>query len=88
MTWLHKFSNFQQKKYKISDDPVQFVLEPYWSYGDRMKPYWSYGDRIKPVELTLGVDFMCGCIYGFVWSHTVSHDNTTDMAPVSGFLNF
>ena len=38
-----------------------------------MKPYWSYGDRIKPVELTRGMDFMCGCIYGLVRSHTVSH---------------
>ena len=51
------------------DDHVKFVLEPYWSYGDRMKPYWSYGDRIKPVQPPRGVDFMCGCI----WSRTVSH---------------
>ena len=58
-----------------------------------MKPYWSYGDRIKPVELTRGVDFMCGCIYGLVQSHTVSHGLVrslirlnTDMAPVSVFL--
>ena len=60
-----------------------------------MKPYWSYGDRIKPVELTRGVDFMCGCIYGLVRSHTVSHGLVrslirllTDMAPVSFFLSF
>ena len=60
-----------------------------------MKPYWSYGDRIKPVELILGVDFMCGCIYGLVWSHTVSHGHVrslirlyTDMAPVSVFKSF
>ena len=57
-----------------------------------MKPYWSYGDRIKPVEPTRGVDFMCGCIYGLIRSHTVSHDLVqspirfyTDMAPVSVF---
>ena len=39
-----------------------------------MKPYWSYGDRIKPVELTRGMDFMCGCIYGLVLSLTVLCD--------------
>ena len=38
-----------------------------------MKPYWSYDDRIKPVELTRGVVFMCGCIYGLVQSGTVSY---------------
>ena len=38
-----------------------------------MKPYWSYGDRMKPVELTRGVEFMCGCIFGLMRSHTVSH---------------
>ena len=27
---------------------------------------------IDTVEFTRGVDFMCGCIYGLVWSHTVS----------------
>ena len=57
----------------MADDHVLFVLQPYRSYGNRMKPYWSYGDRIKPVELTRGVNFMCGCIYGLVRSHTVSH---------------
>ena len=39
-----------------------------------MKPYWSFGDRIKPVELTRGVDFMCGCIYGLTRSLTVLYD--------------
>ena len=39
-----------------------------------MKPYWSYGDRIKPVELTRGVDFMRGCIYGLVRSLMVLYD--------------
>ena len=38
-----------------------------------MKSYCSYGNRLKPVELSGGVDFMCGCIYGLVRSHTVSH---------------
>ena len=28
---------------------------------------------IDTVELTRGVDFMCGCIYGLVRSHMVSH---------------
>ena len=28
---------------------------------------------IDTVELTRGVDFMCGCIYGLIGSHTVSH---------------
>ena len=28
---------------------------------------------IDMVELTRGVDFKCGCIYGLVRSHTVSH---------------
>ena len=28
---------------------------------------------IDTVEFTGGVDLMCGCIYGLVWSHTVSH---------------
>ena len=57
-----------------------------------MKPYWSFGDRIKPVELTRGVDIMCGCIYGLVRSHAVSRGLVrslvrlyTEMAPVSGF---
>ena len=57
-----------------------------------MKPYWSYGDRIKAVELTRVVDFMCGCIYGLVRSHTVSRGLVrsllqlyTDMASVSSF---
>ena len=57
-----------------------------------MKPYWSYGDRLKPVEITGGVDFMCGCIYGLVRSHTVSYGLVrslillyADMAPVSVF---
>ena len=61
-------------------------------YGDRMKLYWAYGDRIKPVELTRGVDFMCGCTYDLVRLHTVFHGLVrsllrlyTDMAPVSGF---
>ena len=60
-----------------------------------MRPYWSYGDRIKPVELTRGVDFMCGCIYGLVLSHTVSHGLVrslirlyTDMAPYQVFKSF
>ena len=46
-----------------------------------MKLYWSYGDIIKPVELTRGVDFMCGCIYGFVSltrSLTVLYDRLYD----------
>ena len=67
-------------------------MKPYWSYGDRMKPYWSYSDRIKLVELTCGVDFMCGCIHGLVRSHRVSQGLVrslirliTDMAPVSVF---
>ena len=46
-----------------------------------MKPYWSYGDRIKPVELTHGVDFMCGCIYGLSLScataNTIIHGHGT-----------
>ena len=46
-----------------------------------MKPYWSYADRIKPVELTRGVDFMCGCIYGLVPSHTVLYDRLYDYTP-------
>ena len=57
-----------------------------------MKPYWSYGDRIKAVEITRGVDFMCGCIYGLVRSNKVSHGLVrslirffTDIATVSGF---
>ena len=79
----------------MADDNALFILEQYWSYGDRMKPYWSYGDRIKPVELTPGVDFMCSCIYCLVWSHTVSHSRVrslirlyTDIAPLSIFLKF
>ena len=38
-----------------------------------MEPNWSYGDRIKPVELTRGVDFMCGCIYGLLRSCTIAN---------------
>ena len=60
-----------------------------------MKPYWSYGGRIKPVELTRAVDFMHGCIYGLVRSHTVSRGLVRslirlnmDMAPMSVFLKF
>ena len=44
---------------------------------------------IDTVELTRGVDIMCGCIYGLVRSHTVSHGLVrslirlyTDIAPV------
>ena len=44
------------------------------------------------VELTRDVNLMCGCIYGLVCSHTVSHGLVrllirlyTDMAPVSVF---
>ena len=60
-----------------------------------MKTYSSYGDRIKPVELTCGVDLICGCIYGLVRSHTVLHGLVrslirlyTDVAPISVFLKF
>ena len=41
-----------------------------------MKPYWSYGDHIKMSELTRGVDFMCGRMYGLVRSHKTSYDLT------------
>ena len=57
-----------------------------------MKRYWSYGDCIKPVELTRGMDFMCGCIYCLIRSHAVAHSLVrslirlyTEMAPVSVF---
>ena len=68
-----KNRSFNRESIKMPDEHVYFVLEPYWSYGDRMKPNWSYGDRLKTVELTRGVDFMCGCIYGLVHSYTFSH---------------
>ena len=49
---------------------------------------------IDTVELTRGVDFICGCIYGLVRSHMVAHGFVrslirlyTDMAPVPVFLN-
>ena len=45
-----------------------------------MKPYWSYGNRIKPNELTRGVDFMCGCIYGLVSTVSNGHPQSCTIA--------
>ena len=56
-----------------------------------MKLYWSYGDGIKLVELTRGVDFMCGCIYGLTWSctiaYTILHGHGTRVSFLKSFKN-
>jgi len=54
----------------IRTRPCLTVLDHVWFV---LKLYWSYDDRLKTYVHSRGVDFMYGCIYRLIRSHTLCY---------------